>query len=182
MAINKDNFFWKLRHNPDYARKDSLNRFVRLYNARDSIMAANTLRQAGNKHAIVWAHNGHVERQEARMMGDYLNRALHQQYFVAITAYSKAGSVVAWDPLQSIKPAPDPLTKNTTLTELRRRYDFTEGIIFTPCLTKEGYRMARLFDAGIEGTFARSTVPLSSFDCLVVLGQLYQDDLIEFGK
>lgn len=179
VTINKDNFFWKLHSNPDYRRRDTLNRFTRLYNKRDSIMAVNSLRETGNEKAIVWAHNDHIINPGERMMGDYLKRALGKKYFNIITEYSKAGTIVIFDPLQGFQKSPDPMAGNTTIKELKRRYGATEGIVFSSDLTNQGYRLAKFPDAGREGRFGMSVIPVNSFNAFVILGQLYPRDAIE---
>lgn len=63
------------------------------YFYRDSIMAMNVRRLAGSKKAIITAHNAHVARMIAPMMGNHLSKSFSSGYYVILTDFSKQAHV-----------------------------------------------------------------------------------------
>jgi erythromycin esterase-like protein len=188
-TVSADNFYVKMRNNPDYLKNGPQGRIAQMWAMRDSLMATYVIQGTGALKSIVWAHDYHVLKYVVKggkseygyhlSMGDYLNRAYGGEYFVTITNYAKGGNIRGFGKQMTIKKAHNPMDGQTVVKLLKEKFGFDMGIAFSTDLIGLSKYNAVMYTADITGNFSLNAIPWSSFDAIAILGALYPTDLIQ---
>lgn len=146
---------------------------------RDSIMANNVKELTGSAKAIVWAHNAHISRWNAHLMGAYLEQYYQSRFFTLVTDFSEIATV---DVLDKKKPVSDSgyffqklftSAASTTANTMFRRYGISSGIMFRNDIIKYSLPMeANLIDVYGLHTEIRSE---KAFDALVFFDEVHRN-------